>query len=109
MELDSTTERKLSRHLIVLIPGSAFASNEHVGAFVQELCALAQSRREEQPTVAELFVKKVIISVHCSVLNTVVCEAFLGYGTIASNVLAQYNNRAGKFPVGDCLVFVLRT
>ena len=108
MELDSTTEIKLSRHLIVLIPGSAFASNAHVGAFVQELCALAESRREEQSTVAELFVKKVIISVLCSVLNMVGCEAFFGYGTIASYVLAQYKNHAGKFVVGDCLVFVLR-
>ena len=61
MELDSTTERKLSRHLIVLIPGAAFASNAQVGAFVHEVCALAASRREEQPAVAELFVKKVLL------------------------------------------------
>ena len=61
MELDSTTEQKFSRHLVVLIPGAAFASNVHVGAFVRELCAMAEARRPESPAAAELFLKKVLL------------------------------------------------
>lgn len=38
-ELDSTTERKFSRHLIVQVPGYAFYNVEHVGYFVQQVCA----------------------------------------------------------------------
>lgn len=38
-ELDSTTEKKFSRHLIIHIPGHAFYSVEHVGYFVQQVCA----------------------------------------------------------------------
>ncbi len=38
VELDSSTPAKFSRHVIVRIPGAAFLSNFHVGAFVKELC-----------------------------------------------------------------------
>ena len=58
MELDSTTEQKFSRHVVVLIPSAAFASNVHVGAFVRELCEIAEARRAESPAAAELFLKK---------------------------------------------------
>ena len=37
MELDSSTPAKFSRHLLVRVPGAAFASNFHAGAFVQSL------------------------------------------------------------------------
>ena len=59
VELDSTTEHKFSRHLVVIVPGAAFASNAQVGAFVRELCAVAESRRPDDPAVAALFLKKV--------------------------------------------------
>lgn len=59
VELDSTTERKFSRHLVVALPGATFASNAQVGAFVRELCVLADSRRLDDPAAAQLFVKKV--------------------------------------------------
>ena len=38
VELDSTSATKFSRHVIIQIPGAAFRSNFHVGAFVKELC-----------------------------------------------------------------------
>ena len=37
VELDSSTPAKFSRHLLVRVPGAAFASNFHAGAFVQSL------------------------------------------------------------------------
>lgn len=43
-ELDSTTNRKFSRHLIVRIPGHAFYNVDHVGYFVQQVCADSGSR-----------------------------------------------------------------
>ena len=41
LELDSSTPAKLSRHLIVRIPGAAFASNGHAGQFVAAVVAAA--------------------------------------------------------------------
>lgn len=38
LELDSSTPSKFSRHLIIQIPDMAFATNIHVGAFVNDLC-----------------------------------------------------------------------
>lgn len=43
-ELDSTTERKFSRHLIVQIPCHAFYNVEHVGYFVQQVCADSRNK-----------------------------------------------------------------
>lgn len=42
LELDSSTPDKFSRHVIVRLPGAAFASNAHAGGFVRELCAAAR-------------------------------------------------------------------
>ncbi|XP_020590560.1 DNA-directed primase/polymerase protein isoform X2 [Phalaenopsis equestris] len=36
VELDSSTEEKFSRHLIIRLPKAAFKNNSHVGAFVSE-------------------------------------------------------------------------
>ncbi len=38
IELDSSSATKFSRHVIIQIPGAAFRSNFHVGAFVKDLC-----------------------------------------------------------------------
>ena len=64
IELDSSTPAKFSRHLIIQIPGMAFQSNFHVGAFVKDLCEAPQdaasadsaSSRLQRP---ELLVNKV--------------------------------------------------
>ncbi|KAL4448454.1 hypothetical protein ABPG75_005673 [Micractinium tetrahymenae] len=58
LELDSSTEAKFSRHLVVRIPGAAFASSAHAGAFVLQLCAAAKEQRGEDPRAALLIVKK---------------------------------------------------
>lgn len=41
MELESDAPHKFSRHLIIQIPGMAFANNLHVGAFVSDVCTTA--------------------------------------------------------------------
>lgn len=41
-ELDSSSEAKWSRHMVVRVPGAAFASNAAMGAFVRELLAKPQ-------------------------------------------------------------------
>lgn len=40
-ELDSSTPVKFSRHLHIRIPGHAFATNQHMGALVQQAVAAA--------------------------------------------------------------------
>lgn len=58
LELDSSTETKFSRHLIIRLPGAAFATNIHIGAFIQSLCKRAQEERALDPRCGALFVKK---------------------------------------------------
>lgn len=62
VELDSSSARKFSRHVIIQIPGAAFRSNFHVGAFVKELCEVpsnAESPDGEKMPRQELIVAKV--------------------------------------------------
>ncbi|GBF87730.1 hypothetical protein Rsub_00441 [Raphidocelis subcapitata] len=49
LELDSTTPQKWSRHLIIRLPGLAFADNAHAGAFVR-LVALRALRKARHST-----------------------------------------------------------
>ena len=46
VELDSSTPTKFSRHVIVNIPGAAFQSNAHVGAFVKDMVCAGQAAAE---------------------------------------------------------------
>ena len=39
IELDSCTEEKFSRHIVIRLPGLAFCTNAHVGAFVRRVVA----------------------------------------------------------------------
>ena len=43
LELDSTTSTKFSRHVIITLPGAAFASTLHAGAFVRSVCGSANA------------------------------------------------------------------
>lgn len=45
LELDSSTESKFSRHIIIRVPGAAYADNSHVGAIVAEACAFIWDSR----------------------------------------------------------------
>lgn len=58
IELDSSTPQKFSRHVIIRLPGAAFASNAHVGAFVGGMCGHIWSKRNEDPRCSSLIVNK---------------------------------------------------
>ncbi|KAI9112899.1 hypothetical protein K1719_016013 [Acacia pycnantha] len=58
VELDSSTDEKFSRHLIIRIPKTAFKDNSHAGAFVSEMCSQVQNAREKDGRFEKLFVKK---------------------------------------------------
>jgi len=57
MELESDAPHKFSRHLIIQIPGRAFANNLHVGAFVNDVCTTAV---DSQSGISSLQVAKVL-------------------------------------------------
>ncbi|BBN17832.1 DNA-directed primase/polymerase protein [Marchantia polymorpha subsp. ruderalis] len=56
IELDSTTEDKFSRHLIIRVPGAAFKDNTHVGLFVVEICRRIHNQRDANEDYSRLFV-----------------------------------------------------
>lgn len=58
VELDSSTEEKFSRHLIMRMPKTAFKDNSHVGAFVAEICSRIASAKETDERFEKLYVKK---------------------------------------------------
>ena len=112
VELDSSSATKFSRHVIIQIPGAAFRSSFHVGAFVKDLCEVpGGAKHPEGKTVPrqELLVAKArsmhelfavrmrlpfgrLCACHalkssCScrsefVLVCIVCMGCLGYGSI---------------------------
>nr|XP_018681351.1 PREDICTED: DNA-directed primase/polymerase protein isoform X4 [Musa acuminata subsp. malaccensis] len=58
IELDSSTTKKFSRHVIIRIPKVAFKDNSHVGAFVSEVCSRITSQRGSDPQLDKLYVRK---------------------------------------------------
>uniref|UniRef100_A0A0D3GQS4 DNA-directed primase/polymerase protein n=1 Tax=Oryza barthii TaxID=65489 RepID=A0A0D3GQS4_9ORYZ len=58
IELDSSTEEKFSRHLIIRIPKTAFKDNSHVGAFISEICSRIASQRAANPNFNKLYITK---------------------------------------------------
>ncbi|KAF7802077.1 DNA-directed primase/polymerase protein isoform X1 [Senna tora] len=58
VELDSSTDEKFSRHLIIRIPKAAFKDNAHAGAFVSEICSRILKAREKDRRFEKLFVMK---------------------------------------------------
>jgi hypothetical protein len=58
VELDSSSDKKFSRHVIVRMPGSAFLDNSQVGIFVGEMVKLANTRRKTLPYYNIMFVQK---------------------------------------------------
>nr|GMC67130.1 DNA-directed primase/polymerase protein isoform X1 [Ipomoea batatas] len=58
VELDSSTEDKFSRHLIIRLPKIAFKDNSHVGAFTAEVCSRIYSSSETDERFRKLFVSK---------------------------------------------------
>lgn len=58
VELDSSTEDKFSRHLIIRIPKAAFKDNSHAGAFVSEICSRILNARGKDKSYEKLFIAK---------------------------------------------------
>ncbi|KAG0473224.1 hypothetical protein HPP92_015081 [Vanilla planifolia] len=58
VELDSSTDEKFSRHLIIRLPKVAFKDNSHVGAFVSEICLRMDSLRNSDARVNNLYIRK---------------------------------------------------
>ncbi|GMN44528.1 hypothetical protein TIFTF001_013734 [Ficus carica] len=58
LELDSSTDVKFSRHLIIRLPKTAFKDNSHAGAFVNEICSRILDGKEKDGRYEKLFVKK---------------------------------------------------
>ncbi|KAI4347596.1 hypothetical protein L6164_008397 [Bauhinia variegata] len=58
VELDSSTEEKFSRHLIIRIPKTAFKDNSHAGAFVSEICSRVLNSKEKDGRYEKLFIRK---------------------------------------------------
>ncbi|KAG9455314.1 hypothetical protein H6P81_008218 [Aristolochia fimbriata] len=58
VELDSSTDEKFSRHLLIRIPGAAFKDNSHVGAFVAEICSRISDARSCNPSLQKLYISK---------------------------------------------------
>ncbi|KAL5567885.1 hypothetical protein UlMin_024460 [Ulmus minor] len=58
VELDSSTDVKFSRHLIIRIPKTAFKDNSHAGAFVNKICSRISSEKEKDGRLEKLFIKK---------------------------------------------------
>ncbi|OWM79590.1 hypothetical protein CDL15_Pgr023002 [Punica granatum] len=58
IELDSSTEEKFSRHLVIRIPKLAFKDNSHVGAFVTEVCSWISTAKEYDQIYEKLYIKK---------------------------------------------------
>ncbi|XP_022865174.1 DNA-directed primase/polymerase protein [Olea europaea var. sylvestris] len=58
VELDSSTDEKFSRHLLIRLPKAAFKDNSHAGAFVSEICSRAYLYKETDGRFRNLFISK---------------------------------------------------
>ena len=56
VDLESSTPRKFSRHVVVRMDGAAFSNNREAGRFVCELLSSLKERRANEPMIASLFV-----------------------------------------------------
>eukprot|EP00966_Prymnesium_polylepis_P056171 1299374-Prymnesium_polylepis.1 len=55
VEMDSSTDSKFSRHLILRLQDAAFWDNQQLGAFVQSVCTQLDARRATEPLIAALW------------------------------------------------------
>ncbi|KAF8413231.1 hypothetical protein HHK36_001207 [Tetracentron sinense] len=92
VELDSSTEEKFSRHLIIRIPETAFKDNSHAGAFIAEICSRIYSARESNRRLEKLFVSKDLSSVELP------CQLFVDTAVYSRNRCFRLalSSKAGK-------------
>ncbi|KAK9292255.1 hypothetical protein L1049_020219 [Liquidambar formosana] len=95
VELDSSTEEKFSRHLIIRIPKTAFKDNLHAGAFVAEICSRILSGREMNGRFEKLFISKDSSSAESS------CQLFVDSAVYSRNRCFRLalSSKAGKSSV----------
>ena len=56
IEMDSSTDTKFSRHVVLRLLGAAFENNQQCGALVHDVCMKLEGRRATEPTMAALWV-----------------------------------------------------
>ena len=56
IEMDSSTEAKFSRHVVLRLQGAAFENNLQCGALVHDVWAQLDARRASEPKIAALWV-----------------------------------------------------
>ncbi|KAL7146256.1 hypothetical protein ABFS83_06G028200 [Erythranthe nasuta] len=95
VELDSSTEEKFSRHLIIRLPRTAFKDNSHVGAFVAEICSRIQSYRERDENYEKLLISKGSNSADSN------CQTFVDTAVYTRNRCFRlpFSSKAGKSSV----------
>ncbi|KAL7107035.1 hypothetical protein ACP275_06G028600 [Erythranthe tilingii] len=95
VELDSSTEEKFSRHLIIRLPRTAFKDNSHVGAFVAEICSRIQSYRERDENYEKLLISKGSNSADSH------CQTFVDTAVYTRNRCFRlpFSSKAGKSSV----------
>ncbi|XP_027110206.2 uncharacterized protein [Coffea arabica] len=95
VELDSSTEEKFSRHLILRLPKTAFKDNSHAGAFVAEVCSRIHKSRETEERFKNLFVSKDSSETNCQ------CQLFVDNAVYSRNRCFRLplSSKAGKSSV----------
>ncbi|KAI3458089.1 hypothetical protein Pfo_014752 [Paulownia fortunei] len=95
VELDSSTEEKFSRHLIIRLPKTAFKDNSHAGAFVAEICSRIHSYRERDENYEKLLVSKGSNSADSH------CQLFVDTAVYSRNRCFRlpFSSKAGKSSV----------
>ncbi|KAF4361710.1 hypothetical protein F8388_026400 [Cannabis sativa] len=102
VELDSSTDGKFSRHLIIRIPKTAFKDNSHAGAFVNEICSRIINGKEKDGQLEKLFIKKESNSTDSP------CQLFVDTAVYSRNRCFRLalSSKAGKssvlLPTGRC-------
>ncbi|KAM6555758.1 hypothetical protein CsatB_002777 [Cannabis sativa] len=102
VELDSSTDGKFSRHLIIRIPKTAFKDNSHAGAFVNEICSRIINGKEKDEQLEKLFIKKESNSTDSP------CQLFVDTAVYSRNRCFRLalSSKAGKssvlLPTGRC-------
>ena len=74
MELESIAEHKFSRHIIITIPGKAFAHNIHVGAFVNEVCGIAKQAESAEARLEVIKARSLKACIQYSSETRVACQ-----------------------------------
>ncbi|CAM6107019.1 unnamed protein product [Calypogeia fissa] len=91
VELDSSTEDKFSRHLVIRVPHLAFENNSHVGAFVGEICKRIHHSKDSNKDFSCLFVQAESRPAHHT-------ELFVDQGVYSRNrsFRLAFSSKAGK-------------